>query len=1007
MKTLYLIIIYLLFAVLGNGHAEETKWVKWNPGCFEHQDPIHNIQLSLDGNFFFVLDNINLHFYKYDRISGEIVNTYDIFVPDSIGKLPRDKIQIQLSPDTKTYTVSSLFFPIIYFVELNSNKVLFSRRIKLDDVGSDDKFPFLSTIYKNFIIYQQPYSGGWSGQYETYYAGSHTIIINTDNNDSNYIKKYGIFKLITTKNQNRTLFLTEDRFYSTEGFEKKFKNTNVNLFGEMFVTSKLLIHQENIPLYQYEEIALSKQGNEFAYLWVPSNSLTIHKLDEVKVDTANSPDKIYSYCFINDNYCALLTKYDKQLLRIYNRKNLVQVDSLFLNGIELKTSLLQNPNYSEVYFVTKYDKLRKYDFSKLDSLFAAFRTKQRTASTVIPVQFDNLTTGGATSYLWEFGDGETSTEENPSHLYYNVGVYSVKLTAFNTTDTSTYTIKDYINILPYIKAEFEIEKLTDTDSLVVVTKNLSEGNIVDYKWIVGDSVYKEKEPVFTVYKPGFFDVSLIISDGSISDTLTKVDYLNVVQGPIDREFIGNYKLFTHNVDIFPTSVSEFNSKYYMLSNYSSSVNDTLRNFFNIYSCDTNFQNFEDLLTKKYDYNPKSIFFNKNNDSIAVVLLSDYLVFYNLKTKEQIGYKAMGNFDHKINENKLLLFRSYNGMGCSFQCKSLTDNFDLNTLYTYEDNSSDGFIYMEINADINKKSLFILQSFIYVEDVQITPSKWKTVYENRYRGNNFLLDTTTSVFKVKSNKSKVLFSHRYDSDNSERNKNAAYANLSHYKKTIFATPKRVVNLVKENYFNLFSTDSLDFKLLTTKSFRNLLEISDIIKYNDSLFLAGGSLHGKATLFFLSTENLEIKKIIPINALFGRITSIERTSDGEFLLLSENQINKKVDNFYAMKTKNLGKDAYPLSVDLGNETPKFDFSNIGNYLLGNSLSINYDNDISNPILEIYDFMGRKLVSTNELVIDTKSKQATCDLSQFGNEIPERAIYFYILRDSGNVIRGKFMR
>jgi hypothetical protein len=44
---------------------------------------------------------------------------------------------------------------------------------------------------------------------------------------------------------------------------------------------------------------------------------------------------------------------------------------------------------------------------------------------------------------------------------------------------------------------------------------------------------------------------------------------------------------------------------------------------------------------------------------------------------------------------------------------------------------------------------------------------------------------------------------------------------------------------------------------------------------------------------------------------------------------------------------------------------------------------------------------------LTTDPITKQVTCDLSQFGNEITERAIYFYILRDSGNLIRGKFMR
>jgi PKD repeat protein len=43
------------------------------------------------------------------------------------------------------------------------------------------------------------------------------------------------------------------------------------------------------------------------------------------------------------------------------------------------------------------------------------------------------TTVGATSYLWDFGDGQTSTEMNPVHTYAAGGPYSIKLTATNST----------------------------------------------------------------------------------------------------------------------------------------------------------------------------------------------------------------------------------------------------------------------------------------------------------------------------------------------------------------------------------------------------------------------------------------------------------------------------------------------------------------------------------------------------------------------------------------------
>jgi PKD repeat protein len=50
------------------------------------------------------------------------------------------------------------------------------------------------------------------------------------------------------------------------------------------------------------------------------------------------------------------------------------------------------------------------------------------------------------SWLWNFGDGTTSTLQNPSHTYMNAGVYTVSLTVGNGTTTDTETKTDFINV---------------------------------------------------------------------------------------------------------------------------------------------------------------------------------------------------------------------------------------------------------------------------------------------------------------------------------------------------------------------------------------------------------------------------------------------------------------------------------------------------------------------------------------------------------------------------------
>ncbi|MCF8247457.1 MAG: PKD domain-containing protein [Saprospiraceae bacterium] len=60
------------------------------------------------------------------------------------------------------------------------------------------------------------------------------------------------------------------------------------------------------------------------------------------------------------------------------------------------------------------------------------------STTGLTANFSNLSQG-ATSYAWDFGDGSTSTEENPSHLYSQPSVYDVVLTVTNVCGTSSFT----------------------------------------------------------------------------------------------------------------------------------------------------------------------------------------------------------------------------------------------------------------------------------------------------------------------------------------------------------------------------------------------------------------------------------------------------------------------------------------------------------------------------------------------------------------------------------------
>lgn len=65
----------------------------------------------------------------------------------------------------------------------------------------------------------------------------------------------------------------------------------------------------------------------------------------------------------------------------------------------------------------------------------------------LTVQFyDTSTEGVVASWLWNFGDDSTSTEENPSHTYEDGGTFTVSLTVTNVYGSSTKTETDYITV---------------------------------------------------------------------------------------------------------------------------------------------------------------------------------------------------------------------------------------------------------------------------------------------------------------------------------------------------------------------------------------------------------------------------------------------------------------------------------------------------------------------------------------------------------------------------------
>ncbi|MEM8909659.1 MAG: PKD domain-containing protein, partial [Bacteroidota bacterium] len=190
----------------------------------------------------------------------------------------------------------------------------------------------------------------------------------------------------------------------------------------------------------------------------------------------------------------------------------------------------------------------------------------------LTINFFNQSLGEADTYLWDFGDGNTSTEENPVHTYTEEGTYLATLTISGTDCSSTgiqtviagqlepcncgfvldpvcilgvngeiipflnpclaecegFTIDDFVDceITPPIDcfADFTFDR-TEPGGLTIQFSDLSIGEIDSWLWNFGDgNTSTEQNPLHTYTDPGLYEVTLVVNGDSCSSV-----YIGAVQ----------------------------------------------------------------------------------------------------------------------------------------------------------------------------------------------------------------------------------------------------------------------------------------------------------------------------------------------------------------------------------------------------------------------------------------------------------------------------------------------
>jgi PKD repeat protein len=154
----------------------------------------------------------------------------------------------------------------------------------------------------------------------------------------------------------------------------------------------------------------------------------------------------------------------------------------------------------------------------------------------VSTQFDNESLN-AISYNWDFGDGETSTEEDPSHSYTSAGIYTIVLEG-ESEDGCISTDSSTIEVIGQPEASFT-KSADGCGPLTVEFTNTSTGKFLSYYWDFGNGTTSTEEEVDPI----------VFAPGTVSDTTYTVS--------LTIENKAGTSTFSATVTVKPLPVPEF------------------------------------------------------------------------------------------------------------------------------------------------------------------------------------------------------------------------------------------------------------------------------------------------------------------------------------------------------------------------------------------------------------------------------------------------------------------
>ncbi len=887
MKALPILILSILLITAANIYAD-NHWIDKGQYLENDQDAgsISFIRYSDDGKLIYTFSNgSTLRFW--DRETGEILFEKD-FKEYVEGKI----LNVDISQDARffvfTYTEKYGHEPYLFIINLETN-VIFSdiAVFILSDPSReeihllDHSIPLIDNKNKKVVVSSMVYIYmEWND-----ISANHWFEIDLTNGDTlSYTNenKGGVFSV--GSNEDFYFLFRHGGYFVPEGHGGQNSNDFISYIeGNMVDSTIILFHQkcgtgsDCSYLDWVLGIAQSYDNTIFATFGTKNILRVWKRTDQVcELICETNLDFLYyfsshSMAISKSNKFALLPlkSFDpdyKTELALWDYENGVKADSIMLDfGNELVFAYYPGIS-NEIALGSRENKLvllNKGLFS--DSLSAKFRYYEPVIFKDSLVKFYNYSTGSPDEFLWNFGDGQTSSEENPVHTYHSSGTFTPTLIVRKGAQSDTLRKEKYIVVHEPIYADFEADIQTGSSPLQLKFTNKSQGNIKSLRWYFDDGTFSDEfNPVHEFSEPGNYSIRLDVEFDLGNRFSERKKFISVYDesglfvkdeyNAIPKDYASEGQTLVETDD---GEIACIRWNYY---NPHSFITDA---FYSLDWLDNNLN-----LIWHYDFDPTTANYQKRTRVGEI---------YITQNKQVCFYSFWGSKDPDSDSKSFSMGRScFNNKGLEYEKTYFlyTDTF----FYIYEFNPNIFFTYQfsefthnyftniydsNMVAVNSIKPYFIQTGGGYKRVIRKLDNSFILLSRNTYAGSLCEVDIVDGE----------LWGNTYDTSIDICPLDGAYIPEQGYILTGFSW----MNDVKYSSFNL--TNEKGIVIDTILNAENSVLYS-IVSLNDSLFAAGGNIDGKICLTIVDKHG-NIDGNYKLKNKQGSVCQLIKSIDGTLL------------------------------------------------------------------------------------------------------------------------------